>query len=169
MSRAIPVANKAGVLSKVERDRRKAVEADIRGTRPIRTEPPDTLTDEGKTIYAEILDNLPLDQLNETDGYTVEVIADAIAKMRECRREIAEHGLFLDGCDRQGNPTREQSKAVTVYQRYSDILKKYISELGLSPAARSRIASMARPEDQKDKKQISPLLALLADDEEETE
>jgi len=166
MSRAIPVANKAGVLSKVERDRRKAVEADIRGTRPIRTEPPDTLTDEGKTIYAEILDNLPLDQLNETDGYTVEVVADAVAKMRECRREISEHGLFLDGYDRQGNATREQSKAVTVYQRYSDILKKYIAELGLSPAARSRIASMAK-EEQKDKKQISPLLALLEDDEDE--
>lgn len=165
MSRTKPVDMKTGAITKAERERRQRAEAAIRGNRPISQEPPESLASEAKDIYVTILENLPLDQLNETDGFTVEVVADAIATMRECRREIEKKGLFVEGCDRKGNPTREQNTAVLVYQKYSDILKKYIAELGLSPAARSRIASLAKESEQPAKKTLMDLLNEEGDDD----
>lgn len=165
MSRTKPVDMKTGAITKAERERRKQAESAIRGTRPISKTPPSSLSEDGKKVYKTILKNLPLDQMNETDGYTVEVVADAISKMRECRREIHENGLFVDSADRSGNPIREQSKAIAVYQKYSDILKKYISELGLSPAARSRIASLAKEASEQTNKKS--LMDILNDDEDE--
>lgn len=165
MSRTKPVDMKTGAITKAEKERRRQAEAAIRGTKPISQEPPESLTDEGKVIYTTILENLPLEQLNETDGFTVEVVADAIDNMRQCRREIQEAGLFVDYVTSSGAKTRDQNKAVSTYQKYSDILKKYISELGLSPAARSRIASLAKETERPEAKKT--LMDLLNEDDEE--
>lgn len=159
MSRTKPVDMKTGAITKAERERRQQAESVIRGNRPLSQAPPESLADEARNIYATILENLPLEQMNETDGYTVEVVADAIANMRRCRKEIDSVGLFVERYDRNDNRIREQNVAVGVYQKYSDILKKYIAELGLSPAARSRIASLAKePEQTAGKKTLMELL-----------
>lgn len=166
MSRAKPVDTKAGAITKSERERRQRAESTIRGTRPINQDPPESLSDEAKAVYKTILENLPLDQLNETDGFTVEVVADAITNMRRCRRDIVRAGLFVEKIDRNNNQIREQNAAVNVYQKYSDILKKYIAELGLSPAARSRIASLAKEPEQTNPKKKT-LMELLCEDDED--
>lgn len=163
---AKPIDYQTGVMTKAERERRQRGEAEYRGKRPIREEPPESLSEEGKEVYLAILRNLPLDKLNETDGYTVEVVADAIAMMRECRRDIQHNGLFVTATNKAGEPVRDQNKAVIVYQKYSEILKKYTAELGLSPVARSRIANMAQEEEPKRR---NILLDLLKDEDEDEE
>ena len=167
MSRVLPVAAKKGMVTNAEKAKRTETEARLRGDKPISQEPPETLSEEAKAIYLEVLDNLPLEDMCQTDGYSVEIVADAIANIRACRRELVANGLFYDGVDRKGIPCREQSKAIDVYRKYTDILKRYIPELGLSPAARSRIASLAKAE--KETKH-NTLLDILRDmDEEENQ
>jgi len=155
---------KKGAISQDSFKKRKAIEDSFRGFRPINDIPPETLTEEGKEIYKTILNNLPVEILNETDGYAVEVVADAISNMRECRRDIKENGLFTSYTNSAGMENRDQNKAVLVYQKYSEILKKYIAELGLSPSARSKIANMATQETQAQKK---TLMDILNEDEDE--
>lgn len=143
MSMPKPISMRTGNVPKEAYARREKSENALKGTRPISAEPPETLSAEGKEIYSIILANLSPEILNQTDGYTIEVAADAIANMRECRRDILENGLFTTYVNASGARNRDQSKAVLVYQKYSEIYKKYIPELGLSPAARSRIANLA--------------------------
>ena len=103
MSRTKPVDMKTGAITKAERERRQQAESVIRGNRPLSQAPPESLANEARSIYATILENLPLEQMNETDGYTVEVVADAIANMRRCRKEIDSVGLFVERYDRNDN------------------------------------------------------------------
>lgn len=156
---------KQGNLSKDEYKRREALEKKYKGERAISIEPPDTLTEEGKKIYLIILDNLPADVLNEADEYTVEVAADAIAIMRECRRDIAKNGLFTTYTNSAGMENRDQNKAVLVYQKYAEIFKKYIAELGLSPSARSKIANLASVDNPQEKKKT--LMDILNEEDED--
>jgi len=164
MSKSKPVEMKTGALSKEEFEKRKAIEDSYRGVKPISDIPPESLTDEGKSIYTTILDNLPVEMLNETDSYTIEVVADAISIMRECRRDIKQNGLFVTYTNSAGMENRDQNKAVLIYQKYSDILKKFIAELGLSPSARSKIANMANIDPPEKKK---TLMELINDDGED--
>lgn len=159
MSKAKPVSLKEGNLSKENYAKREKMEKMLKGDKQISRIPPDTLSQEGKEIYLIILENLSPDILNQTDEYTIEVAADAIANMRECRRDILENGLFTEYTNSAGVRNRDQSKAVLIYQKYSEIYKKYIPELGLSPSARSKIANLANMDvQQKEKKTIMELL-----------
>ena len=167
MSKSKPVDMKAGVLSKESYNNRKRIEDKYKGYNPISMDPPESLSVEGKQLYITILKNLPVELLNETDGYTVEVVADAISIMRDCRRDIKQNGLFTTYTNNAGVENRDQNKAVLVYQKYSEILKKYIAELGLSPSARSKIANLANQEPPQKKKTLMELLNEEDDEEDE--
>ena len=164
MSKSKPVDMKTGAISKSTYDKRKKLEDAYKGANPISDIPPETLTDEGKEIFSVILRNLPAEILNETDSYSIEVVADAIATMRECRREIKRSGLIVSYTNNAGVENKDQNKAVLIYQKYSEILKKYIAELGLSPSARSKIANMATQDPHGSKK---TLMELLNEDDDE--
>lgn len=162
MAKSIPVEMKAGALSKRDFEQRKKIEDAFKGDNKLERTPPDSLSKAGKVIYIEILDNIPLEMFNRTDSYVIEVVADAIDQMRECRKVIARDGLIVEYTNSAGQTNKDQNKAILIYQKYAEILKKYLGEIGLSPSARSKIANMALQPAESNK---NPLAAIFGGDD----
>lgn len=101
---------------------------------------PSALTESGMDVFAALVDAIPEAALAKIDGYTIEVAADAIDKMRECRESIDRDGLIIETVNGNGIKVRKQNEMLLAYQKYSEIAKKYLVELGLTPQARSKIA-----------------------------
>lgn len=161
MAKSKPVEMKTGAISKVEFEQRKKVEDAFKGNNELPKKAPASLSQAGKKIYMEILDNIPHEMFNRTDSYIIEVVADAIDQMRECRSVIARDGLIVEYTNSAGQTNKDQNKAILIYQKYAEILKKYISEIGLSPSARSKIANMALQSNESEK---NPLVSLFGGD-----
>ena len=101
---------------------------------------PGALTDSGLAVFAALVEAIPDGALAKIDGYTIEVAADAIDKMRECREAIDRDGILVEVVNGNGIAVRKQNDMLLAYQKYSEIAKKYLVELGLTPQARSKIA-----------------------------
>jgi P27 family predicted phage terminase small subunit len=158
MSRAKPVSLKAGNISKEDYENRKNAEENLKGNNLISTEPPLHLCELGKSIYINIIKSLPGELLNNTDEYVVSIVADSIAKMQQSQEIIKRDGLLVEYTNSSGATNTDQNKAILIYNKYCDIFKKYVSEIGLSPSARSKLAILAK--DTESEKQ-DPLIAIL--------
>ena len=101
---------------------------------------PGALTESGLAVFAALVEAIPDGALAKIDGYTIEVAADAIDKMRECREAIDRDGILVKVVNGNGIAVRKQNDMLLAYQKYSEIAKKYLVELGLTPQARSKIA-----------------------------
>lgn len=101
---------------------------------------PGALTDSGLAVFVALVEAIPDGALAKIDGYTIEVAADAIDKMRECREAIDRDGILVEVVNGNGIAVRKQNDMLLAYQKYSEIAKKYLVELGLTPQARSKIA-----------------------------
>ena len=142
MRKAKPVAMVKKNLTKAEKAAREAGEIAFKAGE-IRDYTPLTLSERGREIYDQIVDTLPDDLLSLTDGYTIEIVADSIDMMHDCRELIQRQGIIVKYTNTRGVSNAEQNKAILAYQKYSDIFKKHVTELGLTPSARAKIASMA--------------------------
>lgn len=159
MSKAKPVNLKKGNLTKEVYETRKANEDKLKGDRVISNNPPPYLCGKGKKIYKNIVESLPEDFLNNTDEYVVAIVADSLAKMQECQEIIKKEGLLVEYTNTAGATNIDQNKAVLIYQKYCEIFKKYIGEIGLSPSARSKMALMIN---ENNENKQDPLLQILA-------
>lgn len=122
---------------------------------------PKNLTPEGLVIFGSLAKAMPENALAEVDGYTLETAADAIDQMRICREHIKKEGTVVRRKNGNGQVVQRLNDYVTVYKQYADIAKRFLVELGLTPSARSKIASdaaleAARPQSLRD---------ILAEDE----
>ena len=158
MGRTKPVALKKGTITKEEYNKRAKAEEILKGETSIANKPPAYLCSNGKKIYKNIVDSLPKSFLNNTDEYVVSIVADSIAKMQEAQKLIERDGLLVEYTNSAGATNTDQNKAILIYQKYNDIFKKYIGEIGLSPQGRSRLA-MISLKDEKEKQ--DPLLKVL--------
>lgn len=104
---------------------------------------PATLSPSGMEVFAALAMAMPEAALAKVDGYTLETAADAIDKMRECRERIEAEGLTVIATNGNGIEVERPNDHIAIYQKYSDIAKKYLVELGLTPSARGKIASDA--------------------------
>lgn len=121
-----------GHRTKAEIETRKQAEEKIKGADDLVFKTPNWLSKEAKKIYKFLIEQFKQTGiLTNLDKETVAICADTIAKMREAQRLIDEQGLMVDG---KANPM------INVYEKYSKIYAKMITELGLSPTARSRMA-----------------------------
>lgn len=159
MSKAKPVELKKGNLTKGVYEERKANEDKLKGDKRISNKAPAYLCDNGKKIYKNIVKSLPEEFLNNTDEYVVAIVADSLAKMQECQELIKKEGLLVEYTNTAGATNVDQNKAVLIYQKYCEIFKKYIGEIGLSPSARSKMAIMIS---ESDAEKQDPLLQVLA-------
>ena len=159
MSKAKPVELKKGNLTKDVYEKRKANEDKLKGDKAISNRPPSYLCSRGKKIYENIVASLPEDFLNNTDEYVVAIVADSLAKMQECQKIIKKEGLLVEYTNTAGATNIDQNKAVLVYQKYCEIFKKYVGEIGLSPSARSKMALIIN---ENDENKQNPLLQILA-------
>ena len=159
MSKAKPVELKKGNLTKDVYEERKSNEDKLKGSKPISKKSPAYLCENGRKIYKNIVKSLPEDFLNNTDEYVVAIVADSLAKMQECQQLIKKEGLLVEYTNTAGATNIDQNKAVLIYQKYCEIFKKYIGEIGLSPSARSKMALMIS---ESDAEKQDPLLQVLA-------
>lgn len=158
MSKAKPVELKKGAITKDEYQARKSAEEKLKGKKRIPKTPPKYLDERAKKIYKNIITSLPEDFLNNTDEYVVAIIADSLSKMQECQEIIKREGLLVEYTNTAGATNIDQNKAVLIYQKYCDIFKKYIGEIGLSPSTRSKMALIMKETEQQ---QEDPLLKVL--------
>lgn len=124
----------AGHMSNADRQRRMAVEAELRlGT--IDDFEPVSLDEPGLKAYHAIVKAIHKERLATVDGFIVETAADALGKMQQLRDVINEQGIVTE----KGS----QNTALNAYQKYSEIARKFLTELGCSPSARAKIANDA--------------------------
>lgn len=155
MSKIKPVDLKLGAIPKKEYEKRKTNENKLKGNKKISSRAPQYLDDDGKKIYKNIINSLPDDFLNNTDEYVVAIVADSLAKMQQCQAIIKKEGLLVEYTNSAGATNTDQNKAILIYQKYNEIFKKYIGEIGLSPSARGKLAMISETEKQ------NPLLEIL--------
>lgn len=150
MANIKPAELRTGKTGKEEIAKRKQAEAAIRGSSPISRTPGGELSDGGKRIYREVIKLLPDGFLSGADKYAVEAVADALARMQECRSVLNDGGMFDEG--------GAELDAVKTYERYSKIFDKQSSKLGLSPKDRAALAVLnINAEEEKN----DPLLQVL--------
>lgn len=134
-----PVDLQASHLTKEEYTNRKEQEEKLKGNDNLVYKAPKNLSKEGKKLYKFIVNELRESAiLNNLDITILETCVDAILKMQECNKLIEEHGLLITKTD--GSLVR--NPASTIYKDYNAIFNKCCMELGLSPAARSKLASI---------------------------
>ena len=130
--RSKPVDQVLGHRSKAEKEARKEAEEKLKTNDNLVNRVPTWLNDEAKKIYKFLIE-----QFKETgilcnlDKETVAICADAMYRMREAQAMIDEQGLIVDG---------KENPCIRIYEKYEKIYAKMISELGLSPSARSKMA-----------------------------
>ena len=121
-----------GHRTKAELQARKEVEDKLKSSDDLIGEVPFWLNEEAKKIYQWLIGQFKqIGILTNLDKETVAICSDAISKMRDAQRIIDEQGLMVDG---KANPM------INVYEKYEKIYARMITELGLSPTARSRMA-----------------------------
>lgn len=154
--RSKPVDQVLGHRSKAEKEARKEAEEKLKTNDNLVNRVPTWLNDEAKKIYKFLIE-----QFKETgilcnlDKETVAICADAMYRMREAQAMIDEQGLIVDG---------KENPCIRIYEKYEKIYAKMISELGLSPSARSK---MALTQSQTKKEEEDVLLQILRSDNDE--
>lgn len=87
---------------------------------------------------------LALKVLSEVDGKALAAYCDAFAHWEMARREMSSRGLLVEepilnkegdeiGCKVKANP------AVAIYATMANLMKKFLTEFGLTPASRSKL------------------------------
>jgi phage terminase small subunit len=148
MQKAKPVNLKTGKSRTDVTQKRKEVEVALKGSQTLSKKPPNSLCDKGKLIYRDILQSFPEGFFNKIDSHVIATVADSLAQMDRIRHEI-----------NQLSPLEaSETKLIISYQKYCDVLKKYINEIGISPVSRSQLANLIS----KEKETVSdPLLKIL--------
>jgi len=142
---------KTGALASEEEMLRNGVEERLRGT-PAEPEAPDYLTDDQKSIFRFIVDELRESEiLGRLDVYTLEFTAIAISRLREINNRINRDPTLLSDASLQ-----------SARAKYQNDMWRGANELCLSPQARAKIGSLAA---QAAKQKEDPLLKVLMEDD----
>lgn len=142
---------KTGALASEEEMLRNGVEERLRGT-PAEPEAPDYLTDDQKSIFRFIVDELRESEiLGRLDVYTLEFTAIAISRLREINNRINRDPTLLSDASLQSARAKHQND-----------MWRGANELCLSPQARAKIGSLAA---QAAKQKEDPLLKVLMEDD----
>jgi len=138
LRKPLPVNLQSSNLTKVEIAKREAEEKKLKGKSTKVYRAPTHLSKEEKKVYRFIVNELKeSDVLNNLDITIVEVAADSVLKMKECKDIIEDLGIVLSsGGKKVKNP------AINAFKDYNTIYNKCCMELGLSPSARARLASI---------------------------
>lgn len=153
-----PVDQVLGHRSKAEKEARKEAEDKLKSSDNQISRVPPHLSAEAKKIYKWLVE-----QFKETgilcnlDKETISICADAMYRMRQAQAIIEEKGLIIEG-NKNGVSTLVENPAIRIYEKYEKIYARMITELGLSPSARSK---MALTQSQAKDKEEDPLLKIL--------
>jgi P27 family predicted phage terminase small subunit len=123
-------------LHLVDRTRPDKNRAELKSTGPL-GEPPADFEPDQRTAWDEIVGSLPDGLLTISDRLIVEVCVDQLVTYRRSRAIALRTGVIFKDKD---NVVR-RNPAVLVMQRQSELMGRLLSEIGLTPASRARLAS----------------------------
>lgn len=132
-----PMSNELRVLSGGKKHRmREEVPAE-----PLKAAPnaPETLTPDAKDLWDELAPKLiGLGLLTDMDMGTLEGYCAAWVTYKQAQAAIDEHGLVYSTPTGNLRPRPE----VNIAHKYLQLLRGYMNELGLSPAARAHMSKV---------------------------
>lgn len=137
-------------MSKEEKEKRKKGEKKLQGDTILVDTPPDNLDTLGRKYYRLIVRNFPEGILNVLDGFTVAIVADALAKMHQCQEIIKSEGLLTTYVNKAGAENVSEHKAVAIYNKYAQLYNTYSSKLGMNPSDRARLAMLNVSDEEED-------------------
>jgi P27 family predicted phage terminase small subunit len=84
--------------------------------------------------------------LTNADVTTLAVYCDAVSRYAEASKLVATDGVTVTRRDARGNGYEVQNPAALIASKYAQIIKQTSVELGLTPAARAKLALPKREE-----------------------
>lgn len=102
---------------------------------------PEGLSDVARAEWGKVVPELErLGMLALVDSPSLEAYCDAIAVMREARREIKKHGIMTEG-----ERGYVKNPAVAIQKEAALLVRQFAAEFGLTPSARVRLKAPEAP------------------------
>ena len=105
---------------------------------------PDYLNEYAKVYYRYLIDNLKESGINvcNLDRPLIETTADCLSKIYQCQIAINNEGLITTRTDKNGNKITSANPHIKIMHDFQAKFIQMSSTLGLTPSARSTIASI---------------------------
>ncbi len=100
-------------------------------------DPPSFLGDKAMDLWRYAVAQAPREMLTSLDMSVLATWADTQAKIIECEEEILAYGMFVED-EKTGR--RMANKALAQQNELKGILLRCLSELGFTPASRSKVS-----------------------------
>ena len=144
---AIIAAGNKSHLTKEEIDIRKQQEEELKKLNSDKVKPPTWLSKVAKKIFKDIASELQtIELLKNIDNYGLAVLSDAISKYIECTIQMHNEELMIEYTNKNGNTNVIENPLIRTQIKYAEVVRKYSSDFGLSPAARLKIIQQNTPE-----------------------
>lgn len=105
----------------------------------------------GKRTWRAIVKELKeIDLMTNVDIYSLALACDAYSKYIEATKAIDEQGLTIEYTNAGGNTNTVANPNIAIAHKYGQQFKSYLSEFGLSPASRARLALHQSQEGEED-------------------
>ena len=120
------------------------LEREMGGNDDIIDEIPEHLDEFGKVYYKYLIKNLRESKIpvSNLDKPTIEMVADCLSKIYQCQVAINEQGLTTTKIDKNGNEALVANPHIKIMHDFQAKFIQMSSTLGLTPSARSTIASI---------------------------
>lgn len=136
-------------LTKAEIEERKIQEEKLKVLPSDKIRPPTWLDKEAKKVFKDIVINLEsVEILANVDTYNIAILADAMSKYIRATKQLEvdiqisgkkKDGLLIAYTNKAGATNWIENPLIKVQIKYSEMIKKYSSVIGLNPASRLKI------------------------------
>lgn len=154
---------KGNTWSKEQLQQLDALEQEMRGKDDVVDEVPEHLDDFAKVYYGYLIDNLKESKIpiSNLDKPMIEMTADCLSKIYQCQVAIKEQGLVVRKVDRGGNESLAPNPHIKIQHDYQAKFIQASSTLGLTPSARSTLASMQMDNREEEQDEVINLIKSL--------
>ena len=135
---------KGNTWSKEQLEELDKLEREMGGKDDIIEEVPEHLDEFGKVYYRYLVNNLRESKIpvSNLDKPTIEMVADCLSKIYQCQIAINNEGLITTRTDKNGNKITSANPHIKIMHDFQAKFIQMSSTLGLTPSARSTIASI---------------------------
>lgn len=152
--RIIEQGNKSH-LTKAEIEKRKEAEEEIKKLNSNKIKPPKWLGKEAKKIFKDIAKELEvIDLLANVDIYALSILSDCMEKYIKCTVALHAEEMTTEYTNKKGIKNIIENPLIKTQLKYAEMMKKYSSEYGLTPAARLKIVQNNTPELDEEEKEF---------------
>ena len=162
--RKLPAAVlKGNTYSKSELEQLQRIEEEMLGFDDALDEVPEQLDDIGRIYYEYILNNLRETKIPicNLDKNTIILVADALSNIYKCQLDIKKRGLLVVKTERNGAENLAPNPSIKIMHDFENKYIQLSSQLGMTPSARSTLASMQLEQKAEDEDEVLNILKEL--------